>query len=344
MDDFWDPQYEPIVEQARALIKASCFLGRDPEIEDEPLGDLFDLVLHQGTPSPALFRVLDDLCAILPYRPEVLPGFFGTLLIGFENVLGHPRWTHPLIDDYRYVDDFHQLIHHHLIRLAPVCRTYLRTAHPDDRVAAASLVAYASREHPDVFAEYWDAATTISSPDPDTRPTILSGLKCFPPQPDHFDTLAAFVRDQRDDPWSAFAVECVLFHWGAYTGDNVQTRQALGRLNALQSAWLGQHPFYAMVTNPVAQVARGSALTDPMERWAGWAPFLPDALLNGNILGKIAFDLMGDPHAAEVLTQAFLKAVDTRPGYRDDPGWNGLTGMLQHHGMILPERTSRTAH
>ena len=53
MDDFWAHPDEAIVEEARVLIKAGCFLGRDPDIDmdDDPFTELVNLMLHQGTPS-----------------------------------------------------------------------------------------------------------------------------------------------------------------------------------------------------------------------------------------------------------------------------------------------------
>lgn len=337
-------EFESTIQEARKLIKESIFLNEYPDIDDDPLSDLFDLVLHQGSPGSALLAIIDEIHAITPHQPTVIPLFFGTLLSGLESSLGHPRWTHPSVDDYKYVDATDQLIHHHLVRLSPHFRPYLTTVDPEIRTAVAALTAYVGREHPEAFAEYWEAAVTFPNSDSETRPTILNGMKCFPPQPEFFDRLIEFSIDTKNDQWSVFAVQSTLLHWGAYSEDTLRGQSAVTQLTTAQRLVASMHPSHARDVNADGQVARGRLMGDPMRRWESWMPFLPSALLDGTILGKMAFDLMDSAEASAVLVNEFIQAAENRADIRFDPSRMWLMEILLNNGLTLNDGFKTDIH
>lgn len=339
-EDWTDPD-GTVVERARALIDQSRFA--DPNDDDDPLGEVFDLVLDQGTLQPEVFSVLDDLCRVLPDRPDVANLFFSTLLDGLDASLGHPRWTHPLVDDYRYPHPLDHLLHDHLVRIAPHVRPLLQSDRDGIRVSAASLLAHAGREHPEWAADVWESA--VATTPVTSRAWSIGGLKCFLPQPTLFEPLETFLRDPKTDPLGAFTALCVLFHWGAYAPQNPRTPEALKRLTALQEAALGLDvPVSPDRIRADGQVARGRALTDPAERWAGWTPLLSDNLFTSRLLGRVAFDVMGDPPASRLLADRLTQAVQARPGLRENPAWEGVTAMVQAHGVPFPAATAPLRH
>lgn len=330
MTEDWPTPDDTVVERARALIEQSRFA--DPNDDDDPLGEVFDLVLDQCTVQPGLFSVLDDLCRVLPDRPDVADLFFSTLLDALDASLGHPRWTHPMVDDYRYPHEVGPLLHHHLVRIAPHVRPLLQSDCSRARGSAASLLAHAGREHPEWAADVWESA--VSTSPATSRAWSIGGLQCFPPQAGLFGTLEAFVQDPQTDPLSAFTAQCVLFHWGAYAPQDPHTQGALERLTELQEAALSlNEPIDLDAIQADAQVARGRALADSEKRWEGWKPFLTDDLFTSRILGHLAFDMMGDPLASRLLAEEINQIAQTHPGVREDPAWEGMTAMLQAHGV-----------
>jgi len=339
-----DEEFESTLQEARRLIEVSVFIELVPDLDDDPLADLFDLVLHQGSPGSALLAIIDEIHAITPHQPTVIPLFFGTLLSGLESSLGHPRWTHPSVDDYKYADATDQLIHHHLVRLSPHFRPYLTTMDPEIRTAAAALTAYVGREHPETYAEYWEAAVTLPNSESEVRPTILNGMKCFPAQPEFFDRLIEFSTDTKNDQWSVFAVQSTLLHWGAYSEDTLRGQLAVTQLAAAQRLVASMRPAYARDVNADGQVARGRLMRDPMQRWEGWMPFLPGALLDGTILGKMAFDLMDSAEASAVLVNECIQAAESRSDFRFDPSRMWLMEILLNNGLTLTDGLRSGAH
>jgi len=211
---------------------------------------------------------------------------------------------------------------------------------PIRRVAAANLVAHAGREYPDSARDVWAAA--LATQDISSRAWMIGTLKCYQPQPMLLEPLERFISAPQTDAPSAFTALTVLFHWGVYTPQDSRTSGALHRLSELQEEALRlDEPISPHLIRADAQVARGRTVSDPDERWAGWTPFLSERLFTDMLLGRIAYDVMGDPRASELLAEELTRLVWTQPGLRAGPAWEGVTAMLQTHGIDFPNDSVR---